>query len=183
MISFDLFEAFVEIQGDMTGGVDFNQIRLRCTLNEEDNVIDIGLEGATRIQNYMPFGWTEPNKKHDHTLIVDSAVTDLLLQLSVGWSHWMIELLSLASLFIAIKFGETGPPKLHQIQVRDWYLGSFRDLRSCPEIKEVNDEKEFTKMIKMIKDFVEVQVKIFEDMTTSELGKAVCTLQNVLLNL
>ncbi|GJR31106.1 putative cyclin-D7-1 [Tanacetum coccineum] len=33
-----------------------------------------------------------------------------------GWSHWMMELLSLASLTIAIKFGETGPPKLHKIQ-------------------------------------------------------------------
>ncbi|GKB76716.1 hypothetical protein Tco_0943611 [Tanacetum coccineum] len=104
MISFDLFKAFVEIKGDTAelaaGGVDFNQISyapwrrrrisvksgyrdlvglLRCTLNEEDNVIDIGLMGATRIQNYMPFGWTEPNRKNDHTLIVDAAVTDLLL--------------------------------------------------------------------------------------------------------
>nr|GEW71043.1 hypothetical protein [Tanacetum cinerariifolium] len=33
-----------------------------------------------------------------------------------GWSHWMMELLSLASLTIAIKFGETGPPILHKIQ-------------------------------------------------------------------
>ncbi|XP_052206124.1 pyruvate dehydrogenase (acetyl-transferring) kinase, mitochondrial-like isoform X2 [Diospyros lotus] len=35
--------------------------------------------------------------------------------------------------------------------VRDWYLDSFRDLRSFPEIKDANDELEFTKMIKMIK--------------------------------
>ncbi|GKD42437.1 putative cyclin-D7-1 [Tanacetum coccineum] len=33
-----------------------------------------------------------------------------------GSSHLMMELLSLASLTIAIKFGETGPPKLHKIQ-------------------------------------------------------------------
>ncbi|KAI3804152.1 hypothetical protein L1987_32325 [Smallanthus sonchifolius] len=33
-----------------------------------------------------------------------------------GWSHSMMELLSLASLSIAIKFGETCPPSLHQIQ-------------------------------------------------------------------
>ncbi|XP_057475597.1 pyruvate dehydrogenase (acetyl-transferring) kinase, mitochondrial-like [Actinidia eriantha] len=37
------------------------------------------------------------------------------------------------------------------LQVRDWYLDSFRDLRSVPEIKDTNDELEFTQMIKMIK--------------------------------
>lgn len=36
-------------------------------------------------------------------------------------------------------------------QVRDWYLDSFRDLRLFPEIKDTNDEKEFTQMIKAIK--------------------------------
>ncbi|KAA3467884.1 pyruvate dehydrogenase (acetyl-transferring) kinase, mitochondrial [Gossypium australe] len=36
-------------------------------------------------------------------------------------------------------------------QVRDWYLDSFRDLRSFPEIKDTNDEREFTQMIKAIK--------------------------------
>ncbi|MQK21788.1 hypothetical protein EI013_25805, partial [Escherichia coli] len=37
------------------------------------------------------------------------------------------------------------------LKVRDWYLDSFRDLRSFPEIKNMNDEKEFTEMIKAIK--------------------------------
>lgn len=37
------------------------------------------------------------------------------------------------------------------LKVRDWYLDSFRDLRSFPEIKDTNDEKEFTQMIKAIK--------------------------------
>ncbi|KAK8706433.1 hypothetical protein V6N13_049999 [Hibiscus sabdariffa] len=37
------------------------------------------------------------------------------------------------------------------LKVRDWYLDSFRDLRSFPDIKDTNDEKEFTKMIKAIK--------------------------------
>lgn len=37
------------------------------------------------------------------------------------------------------------------MQVRDWYLDSFRDLRSFPDIKDSNDEKEFTNMIKAIK--------------------------------
>lgn len=35
--------------------------------------------------------------------------------------------------------------------MRDWYLDSFRDLKSFPDIKDNNDELEFTKMIKMIK--------------------------------
>ncbi|KAI4349272.1 hypothetical protein L6164_009881 [Bauhinia variegata] len=37
------------------------------------------------------------------------------------------------------------------LKVRDWYLDSFRDIRSFPEIKDMNDEKEFTKVIKAIK--------------------------------
>ncbi|PSS02794.1 [Pyruvate dehydrogenase (acetyl-transferring)] kinase [Actinidia chinensis var. chinensis] len=50
---------------------------------------------------------------------------------------------------------ETLPYGLSQkpaiLKVRDWYLDSFRDLRSFPEIKDTNDELEFTQMIKMIK--------------------------------
>jgi pyruvate dehydrogenase kinase 2/3/4 len=37
------------------------------------------------------------------------------------------------------------------LKVRDWYMDSFRDLRSFPDIKNKNDELEFTQMIKMIK--------------------------------
>ncbi|XP_062108910.1 pyruvate dehydrogenase (acetyl-transferring) kinase, mitochondrial [Humulus lupulus] len=37
------------------------------------------------------------------------------------------------------------------LKVRDWYMDSFRDLRSFPEIKDANDEKDFTQMIKAIK--------------------------------
>ncbi|XLR38565.1 hypothetical protein S83_023225, partial [Arachis hypogaea] len=37
------------------------------------------------------------------------------------------------------------------LKVRDWYLDSFRDLRSFREIKDMSDEKEFTKIIKAIK--------------------------------
>ncbi|RZS15571.1 hypothetical protein BHM03_00047433 [Ensete ventricosum] len=36
-------------------------------------------------------------------------------------------------------------------RVRDWYLDSFRDLRTFPEIKDTSDELAFTQMIKMIK--------------------------------
>lgn len=41
--------------------------------------------------------------------------------------------------------------KLAVLKVRDWYLDSFRDLRSYPEIKDKNDELKFTQMVKMIK--------------------------------
>lgn len=37
------------------------------------------------------------------------------------------------------------------LKVRDWYVDSFRDLRSFLEIKGKSDELEFTQMIKMIK--------------------------------
>ncbi|KAF8394737.1 hypothetical protein HHK36_020954 [Tetracentron sinense] len=37
------------------------------------------------------------------------------------------------------------------LKVRDWYLDSFRDLRSFPEIKNTSDQLDFTQMIKMIK--------------------------------
>lgn len=35
--------------------------RIRWTLRAEENVIDIGLEAATGIQNYMAFGWADSN--------------------------------------------------------------------------------------------------------------------------
>uniref|UniRef100_A0A7N0UIP9 Protein-serine/threonine kinase n=1 Tax=Kalanchoe fedtschenkoi TaxID=63787 RepID=A0A7N0UIP9_KALFE len=37
------------------------------------------------------------------------------------------------------------------LQVRDWYVDSFRDFRTFPEIKNDSDEKEFTKMINKVK--------------------------------
>ncbi|KAL9672521.1 hypothetical protein QQ045_028772 [Rhodiola kirilowii] len=37
------------------------------------------------------------------------------------------------------------------LKVRDWYLDSFRDLRSFPDIKTSEDEKDFTQLIKMIR--------------------------------
>ncbi|GJT86271.1 putative cyclin-D7-1 [Tanacetum coccineum] len=41
---------------------------------------------------------------------------DRFIDINQCHSHLMMELLSLASLTIAIKYGETGPPKLHKIQ-------------------------------------------------------------------
>ncbi|XP_059632032.1 pyruvate dehydrogenase (acetyl-transferring) kinase, mitochondrial [Cornus florida] len=49
----------------------------------------------------------------------------------------------------SLPYGLSEKPAI--LKVRDWYLDSFRDLRSIPEIKDTNDELEFTKMIKMIK--------------------------------
>ncbi|XP_058083520.1 pyruvate dehydrogenase (acetyl-transferring) kinase, mitochondrial-like isoform X2 [Magnolia sinica] len=37
------------------------------------------------------------------------------------------------------------------LKVRDWYLDSFRDVRSFPKIKDKNDEFAFTQMIKIIR--------------------------------
>ncbi|KAI3469213.1 hypothetical protein Pfo_025876 [Paulownia fortunei] len=37
------------------------------------------------------------------------------------------------------------------LKVKDWYLDSFRDIRSFPDIKDNSDELDFTQMIKMIK--------------------------------
>ncbi|CAA6663618.1 unnamed protein product [Spirodela intermedia] len=49
----------------------------------------------------------------------------------------------------SLPFGLSEKPAV--LKVRDWYLDSFRDLRSFPEIKGNGDELAFTKMIKMIK--------------------------------
>ncbi|KAM7487988.1 hypothetical protein LguiB_025472 [Lonicera macranthoides] len=50
---------------------------------------------------------------------------------------------------------ETLPYGLSQkpavLKVRDWYLDSFRDLRSFPPIKNKKDELDFTEMIKLVK--------------------------------
>ncbi|XP_021889533.1 pyruvate dehydrogenase (acetyl-transferring) kinase, mitochondrial isoform X2 [Carica papaya] len=48
-----------------------------------------------------------------------------------------------------LPYGLSAKPAV--LKVRNWYLDSFRDLRSFPEIKDMNDEKEFTQMIKAIK--------------------------------
>ncbi|MCD9560111.1 [Datura stramonium] len=48
-----------------------------------------------------------------------------------------------------LPYGLSSKPAV--LKVRDWYLDSFRDLRSYPEIKDKNDELEFTQMVKMIK--------------------------------
>lgn len=36
-------------------------------------------------------------------------------------------------------------------KVRDWYVDSFRDIRSFPEVRSQEDELAFTQMIKMIR--------------------------------
>ncbi|XP_010943866.1 pyruvate dehydrogenase (acetyl-transferring) kinase, mitochondrial [Elaeis guineensis] len=49
----------------------------------------------------------------------------------------------------SLPFGLSEKPAV--LKVRNWYLDSFRDLRSFPEIKDTSDELAFTEMIKMIK--------------------------------
>uniref|UniRef100_A0A1D1YXA2 Protein-serine/threonine kinase n=1 Tax=Anthurium amnicola TaxID=1678845 RepID=A0A1D1YXA2_9ARAE len=48
-----------------------------------------------------------------------------------------------------LPFGLSDEPAV--LKVRDWYLDSFRDLRSFPEIKDTSDESAFNQMIKKIK--------------------------------
>ncbi|KAJ8434795.1 hypothetical protein Cgig2_033745 [Carnegiea gigantea] len=48
-----------------------------------------------------------------------------------------------------LPYGLSSKPAV--LKVRDWYLDSFRDLRSFPEIKDNNDEMEFTHLIKIVK--------------------------------
>ncbi|KAL8141446.1 hypothetical protein V2J09_014478 [Rumex salicifolius] len=48
-----------------------------------------------------------------------------------------------------LPYGLSNKPAI--LKVRDWYLDSFRDLRSVPHIKDKKDELDFTQMIKMIK--------------------------------
>lgn len=39
---------------------------------------------------------------------------------------------------------------LSLLQVRDWYVESFKDLREFPPIKDINDEKKFTDLLRHI---------------------------------
>ncbi|KAH6757925.1 pyruvate dehydrogenase kinase [Perilla frutescens var. hirtella] len=49
----------------------------------------------------------------------------------------------------SLPYGLSHKPAI--LKVRDWYLESFRDVRSFPEIKDNGDELDFTKMIRMVK--------------------------------
>lgn len=52
-----------------------SKYRIRWTLREEENLIDIGLEAATGIQNYMAFGWANPNSSYGYMLHSDVTIT------------------------------------------------------------------------------------------------------------
>ncbi|CAK9157235.1 unnamed protein product [Ilex paraguariensis] len=58
---------------------------------------------------------------------------------------------SLPFSFISLLLIDGGRLLWWRPKVRDWYLDSFRDLRSFPEIKDKINELEFTEIIKMIK--------------------------------
>lgn len=49
----------------------------------------------------------------------------------------------------SLPYGLSKKPAI--LKVRDWYVDSFRDIRSCPEVKDMKDEREFTDVIKAIK--------------------------------
>ncbi|XP_074296186.1 cytochrome b561, DM13 and DOMON domain-containing protein At5g54830-like [Silene latifolia] len=49
--------------------------RVRWTLRKEENKIDIGLEAVTGIQNYMAFGWANPNSSSGYMLHADVTVS------------------------------------------------------------------------------------------------------------
>ncbi|GAB2284957.1 hypothetical protein Dimus_019412 [Dionaea muscipula] len=49
--------------------------RVRWTLREAENLIEIGLEAAAEVQNYMAFGWANPNSSSSYMLHADVAVT------------------------------------------------------------------------------------------------------------
>lgn len=84
----------------------------------------------------MEFG----SKPTQRNLLISSQF--LHKELPARIAHKAIELQSLP-------YGLSHMPPV--LKVRDWYLDSFRDLRTFPEIKDTTDELEFTKMIKMIK--------------------------------
>ncbi|KAG9150770.1 hypothetical protein Leryth_002928 [Lithospermum erythrorhizon] len=52
-----------------------NKYRVRWTLREEDDVIDIGLEAEIGIQEYMAFGWANPNGSSRYMLDSDVVIT------------------------------------------------------------------------------------------------------------
>ncbi|KAL0327419.1 UNVERIFIED_CONTAM: cytochrome, DM13 and DOMON domain-containing protein [Sesamum angustifolium] len=49
--------------------------RIRWSFKEGDNVVDIGLEAAIGIQNYMAFGWANPNASGSLMVGADVAIT------------------------------------------------------------------------------------------------------------
>lgn len=51
--------------------------RVRWSLNVEENWIEIGLEAATRMMNYMAFGWANPNRTKELMSGADVAVAGI----------------------------------------------------------------------------------------------------------
>lgn len=50
------------------------EYRVRWTLLKEKNLVDIGLEAATAVQNYMAFGWANPNSTSGYMLLSDVTI-------------------------------------------------------------------------------------------------------------
>ncbi|KAI3874131.1 hypothetical protein MKX03_001779 [Papaver bracteatum] len=93
-------------------------------------------QNGVSLRYMMEFG-SKPTEKN---LLISSQF--LHKELPIRIARRAIELESLP-------YGLSSKPAV--LQVRDWYVDSFRDLRAFPEIKDTNDELAFTQMIKMIK--------------------------------
>ncbi|RZC56109.1 hypothetical protein C5167_014957 [Papaver somniferum] len=93
-------------------------------------------QNGVSLRYMMEFG-SKPTEKN---LLISSQF--LHKELPIRIARRAIELESLP-------YGLSSKPAV--LQVRDWYVDSFRDLRAFPEIKDTTDELAFTQMIKMIK--------------------------------
>ncbi|KAJ8430882.1 hypothetical protein Cgig2_011345 [Carnegiea gigantea] len=88
------------------------------------------------LKNMMEFG----SKPTDRNLLIAAQFLHKELPIRIG--RRVIELENLP-------FGLSEKPAV--LKVRDWYLDSFRDIRSFPEVKNNHDELEFNRMLQMIK--------------------------------
>ncbi|KAI5650979.1 hypothetical protein M9H77_36984 [Catharanthus roseus] len=112
------------------------QETLSKTLFEEVQKWGSMKQTGVSLRYMMEFG----SKPTDRNLLISAQF--LHKELPIRIARRAIELESLP-------YGLSHKPAV--LKVRDWYLDSFRDLRCFPDIKDNNDELDFTQMIKMIK--------------------------------
>ncbi|XP_061346681.1 pyruvate dehydrogenase (acetyl-transferring) kinase, mitochondrial [Gastrolobium bilobum] len=106
------------------------------TLIEEVNKWGCLKQTGVSLRYMMEFG-SKPNPKN---LLISAQF--LHKELAIRIARRAIELENLP-------YGLSQKPAV--LKVRNWFLESFRDVRSFPDIKNMNDEKEFTETIKAIK--------------------------------
>lgn len=117
------------------------QIGVRLNDNWEKEVVDDIFANALKKQTgvslkYMlDFG----SKPIERQLILSAQF--LHNELPVRLAHRVAELENLP-------YGLSAKP--HVLKVRDWYVESFKELRSFPKVRDANDEVSFTKLLKHI---------------------------------